>query len=187
MLKKICFLFIFTAFCASAYPIPVAMTSANEGLCVWGLSYSFGPANGRNYFGDFFWVDASGSDRTKNFWGGGLDIQFAGWDYFLLTADLYYVLNAGNSSSVICPLKLGVGLVNINCKDNETPLGYTISAGIMDFASQIGSDGKSYFCPYADASLDGTFSWKLNPRLEVSPAFGYTWEGGSSSGYYYTY
>ena len=49
--------------------------------------------------------------------------------------------------------------------------GYTLSAGLLDFAVRTSSGGKSYLCPYLDIDLDGTLSGKINPRLEISPTF----------------
>jgi hypothetical protein len=165
-------------------------------MCIVGVSYSFGPANGKNCFGLFI-IEDLWADRSKSYVAPGLELVAGGWDYFLLTLDMYYMVNPGNSSQVIFPLKLGLGLVNAGTDlmdKNNTDLpwqaftGYTLSAGLLDFAVKTSSDGKSYLCPYLDVDLDGTLSGKLNPRIEASPTFVFLDVESDSAGtttYYY--
>jgi hypothetical protein len=184
--------------CSAIFPIPQGMLASDSNLCIWGINYSFGPANGKNCFGAFF-IEDFGADRSKSYFAPGLELVIGGWDYFILSVDAYYFINPGNSSPVLYPIKLGVGFVNAgidiqNDSNKDEPwlafAGYTFSAGVLDFAAQTSKDGKSYFCPYLDAALDGTFTGRLNPRLEVSPAFTFldkpdTGSGGGTTYYYY--
>jgi hypothetical protein len=148
-------------------------------MCIWGINYSYGPANGKNCFGIFL-IEDLWADRSKSYFAPGIELEMGGWDYFLLTLDAYYIVNPGNYSDVIYPIKFGIGLVNAGTdlmdKDNanlpwQAFTGYTVSAGLLDFAVKTSGDGEGYFTPYLDIVLDGTLSGKLNPRIEISPAF----------------
>jgi hypothetical protein len=169
--------------------MPAEMTSREDDLMIVGMSYSFGFEKNRNMFGLFAMGDYY-QDRAGNFIAAGIDMLYGGNDYFIFTVDVYYVLNPGGASTFMYPIKAGIGLVHINADDMEfgNNIGYTCTAGAVDFMSKLGD--KVYFTPYLNMSLDGTFTGRLEPRLEVIPAVSFTTnrnQSGSGDGYYYYY
>ena len=195
-MKKTLLALFFILSCSAVYSLPATMVSTDSAMAIWGINYSFGPENGKNCFGIFF-IEDIWADRSNSYFAPGMELIMGGWDYFLWTVDAYYMINPG-TSSVIYPVKFGIGLVNtgidiMDSKNEGLPwqefTGYTVSAGIIDFAVKTSSDGKGYFTPYIDVDIDGTLSGKINPRIEFSPAFSFldVENDTGDGGYYYYY